>query len=139
MCPPCPVTISGAVNRTCLQYLDVQFGFLQLKVIFLTPSLFCFFHVRYGVYLDQTLVNQLVYVLFGCHSDAQCFPCNQNTSSSLAKHLTPQPSLKRLEEPSLATTFKGVYLYLYLLPLHVSALVGHLQAEYTNISGSYFT
>jgi hypothetical protein len=26
-----------------------------------------------------------------------------------------------------------------LLPLHVSALVGHLQVEYTTISGSYFT
>jgi hypothetical protein len=25
------------------------------------------------------------------------------------------------------------------LPLNVSALVGHLQAEYTTISGSYFT
>jgi hypothetical protein len=26
-----------------------------------------------------------------------------------------------------------------LLPLHVSALVGHLQAEHTTILGSYFT
>jgi hypothetical protein len=26
-----------------------------------------------------------------------------------------------------------------LLPLHVSALLGHLQAEYTTISGSDFT
>jgi hypothetical protein len=26
-----------------------------------------------------------------------------------------------------------------LLPLHVLAFVGHLQAEYTTISGSYFT
>jgi hypothetical protein len=31
-----------------------------------------------------------------------------------------------------------VFIYI-LLPLHVSALVGHLQAEYTTISGSYFT
>jgi urate oxidase len=36
------------------------------------------------------------------------------------------------EVPSLTTN-------VYFLPLHVSALVGHLQAEYTTISGSYFT
>jgi hypothetical protein len=36
-----------------------------------------------------------------------------------------------LEEPSLATSLKGVYFIYILLPLHVSALVGHLQAEYT--------
>jgi hypothetical protein len=43
-----------------------------------------------------------------------------------------------LEEPSLATTLKGVYFIYMLLPLHVSALTGHLQEEYTIISGSYF-
>jgi hypothetical protein len=37
-----------------------------------------------------------------------------------------------LEEPSLATTFPGVCFI--FLPLHVSALVGHLQAEYTVIN-----
>jgi hypothetical protein len=42
-----------------------------------------------------------------------------------------------LEEPSLATTLQGVYFI--FSPLHVSALVGHLQAEYTIILGSYFT
>jgi hypothetical protein len=48
--------------------------------------------------------------------------------------------LSRLvEEPPLATTLKGVYFIYILLPLHVSALVGHLQAEYTLISGSYST
>jgi hypothetical protein len=45
-----------------------------------------------------------------------------------------------LEEPYLATTSKGVYFIFYIfLPLHVSALAGHLQAEYTIILGSYFT
>jgi hypothetical protein len=29
-----------------------------------------------------------------------------------------------------ATTVQGVYLY-YILPLHVSAFAGHLQADYT--------
>jgi hypothetical protein len=39
-----------------------------------------------------------------------------------------------LEEPSLATTLQSVYFIFYIfLPLHVSALAGHLQAEYTNI------
>jgi hypothetical protein len=37
-----------------------------------------------------------------------------------------------LEEPSLAITLKGVYFIYILLPLHVLALVGHLQAEYTS-------
>jgi hypothetical protein len=40
-----------------------------------------------------------------------------------------------LEEPSLATTLQGVYFIFYILPLHASALVGHLQAEYTVILG----
>jgi hypothetical protein len=44
-----------------------------------------------------------------------------------------------LEEPSLATTLQGVYFTFYNLPLHVSALAGHLQAEHTIILGSYFT
>jgi hypothetical protein len=43
-----------------------------------------------------------------------------------------------LEDPSLATTLKGVYFNYILLPLHVSTLVGHLQVEYTSVSGSYF-
>jgi hypothetical protein len=34
-----------------------------------------------------------------------------------------------LEEPSLATTLKDVYFIYILLPLHISALIGHLQAE----------
>jgi hypothetical protein len=34
--------------------------------------------------------------------------------------------------------FKLFILY-FILPLHVSALAGHLQAEYTIFSGSYFT
>jgi hypothetical protein len=41
-----------------------------------------------------------------------------------------------LEEPSLATTLQGVYFIYILLLLHGSALVGHLQAEYTVILGS---
>jgi hypothetical protein len=46
--------------------------------------------------------------------------------------LHPVDQLSRLlEEPTLATTFKGVYFIYILLPLHVLALVGHLQAEYT--------
>jgi hypothetical protein len=45
---------------------------------------------------------------------------------------------KFLEEPSLTTT-QGVHFTFYIfLPLHVSALAGHLQAEYTIILGSYF-
>jgi hypothetical protein len=37
--------------------------------------------------------------------------------------------LSRLpEELSLSTTLRGVYLIYILLPLHASALVGHLQA-----------
>jgi hypothetical protein len=45
-----------------------------------------------------------------------------------------------LEEQSLATNLQGVYFIFYIfLPLHVSALAGHLQAEYTIILGSYFT
>jgi hypothetical protein len=36
-----------------------------------------------------------------------------------------------LEEPFLATSLKGVYFIYILLPLYVSALVGHLQVEYT--------
>jgi hypothetical protein len=39
-----------------------------------------------------------------------------------------------LEEPSLGTTLKCVYFIYTLLPLHVSALVGHLQEEYTTVS-----
>jgi hypothetical protein len=38
-----------------------------------------------------------------------------------------------LEEPSLTTTLKDVYFIYILLPLHVSALVGHLQAENTQL------
>jgi hypothetical protein len=39
-----------------------------------------------------------------------------------------------------ATTLQGVYFILYIfLPLHVSALAGHLKAEYTIVLGSYFT
>jgi hypothetical protein len=38
---------------------------------------------------------------------------------------------RSLEDPSLTTTLQGVYFIFYLfLPLHVSALVGPLQAEY---------
>jgi hypothetical protein len=37
-----------------------------------------------------------------------------------------------LEEPSLATTFLGVYLYFYFAAT-CSVLAGHLQAEYTII------
>jgi hypothetical protein len=44
-----------------------------------------------------------------------------------------------LEEQSLATTLKGVHFIFYILPLHVSALGGHLQAGYTISLGSYFT
>jgi hypothetical protein len=45
-----------------------------------------------------------------------------------------------LEEPSLATTLEGVCFIFYIFsPLHVSALAGHLQAEYTIILGSYLT
>jgi hypothetical protein len=44
-----------------------------------------------------------------------------------------------LEEPSLATTLQRVYFIFYIFPLHVSALAGHLQEEYTIILGSYFT
>jgi hypothetical protein len=81
--------------RNCLQYLDAEFRFLQLEIVFLAPCLFRFFHVRYGVYLDQTLVNQLVDVLFGCHCDAQGFPCNQNSSLLTKQPLfEPQPSLE---------------------------------------------
>jgi hypothetical protein len=34
-----------------------------------------------------------------------------------------------LAEPSLATTFQGLYFVFYILPLHVKALVGHHQAD----------
>jgi hypothetical protein len=45
--------------------------------------------------------------------------------------------LSRLQpEPSLATAFK---MFNFILLLHVSVLLGHLQVEYTTISGSYFT
>jgi hypothetical protein len=47
---------------------------------------------------------------------------------------------RSLEEPSIATTLQGVYFILYIIsPLHVSALAGHLQAEYPTILGSYLT
>jgi hypothetical protein len=39
-----------------------------------------------------------------------------------------------LEEPSLATTFLRC-LFIFILPLHISALAGHFQAEYTIIFG----
>jgi hypothetical protein len=49
-------------------------------------------------------------------------------------------SSRLLEELSLAATFQGVYfIFDIFLQLHVSALDGHLQAEYTIILGSYFT
>jgi hypothetical protein len=45
-----------------------------------------------------------------------------------------------LEEPSFTPTLRGVYFIFHIfLPLHVSALAGHLQAEYKIILGSYFT
>jgi hypothetical protein len=45
---------------------------------------------------------------------------------------------KLLEEPSLTTTLQGVYFIFYIfLPLHVLALAGHLQVEYTIILESY--
>jgi hypothetical protein len=44
-----------------------------------------------------------------------------------------------LEESSFATTFLLVYFIFYILPLHVSALAVHPQAEYAIILGSYFT
>jgi hypothetical protein len=65
-----------------------------------------------------------------------------NTSSFYFGVLHPVArTLSRLpEEPSIATTLQGVYFtILYILPLHVSALSGYLQAEYTIILGSYFT
>jgi hypothetical protein len=44
------------------------------------------------------------------------------------------------EEPSIATTLQGVCFIFYIfLPLYVSALDDHLQAEYTIILGSNFT
>jgi hypothetical protein len=47
---------------------------------------------------------------------------------------------RSLEEPSLATTRQGIYFIFYIFsPLHVSALAGHLQVEYTIILGSYLT
>jgi hypothetical protein len=39
-----------------------------------------------------------------------------------------------LEEPSLATTLSSC-LFIFISPLHVFALAGHLQAEYTMIFG----
>jgi hypothetical protein len=58
-------------------------------------------------------------------------------SVEFARGLRPW-SLCVLEEPSLATTLQGVYLY-FISPIYVSALAGHLQAEYTIFSGSYLT
>jgi hypothetical protein len=53
-------------------------------------------------------------------------------------HPVARTSSRLLEEPSLATNLQGVYFIFYIfLPLHVSALAGHLQAEYTIILGSY--
>jgi hypothetical protein len=51
----------------------------------------------------------------------------------------PLEQSRLLEEPSLATNLQGVYFIFYILPLHFSALVGYLQAEYTTISARYFT
>jgi hypothetical protein len=43
-----------------------------------------------------------------------------------------------LEESSFTTIFQGVYfIFFYILPLRVLALVGHLQVEYTNILGDF--
>jgi hypothetical protein len=44
----------------------------------------------------------------------------------------PYNLLRLLVEPSFATIFQGVYFifFFYILPLHVSAFLGHLQAEY---------
>jgi hypothetical protein len=44
-------------------------------------------------------------------------------------------SSRLLEEPPLANNFSRCLFYIFLL--HVSGLVGHLQAEYTIILGSY--
>jgi hypothetical protein len=47
--------------------------------------------------------------------------------------------IKVIRRTVLRNNFQGVYFILFcILPLHVSALVGHLQAEYTIILGSYF-
>jgi hypothetical protein len=48
--------------------------------------------------------------------------------------------LKVITSAVPCNNFLIMFIHVYFfLPLHVSALVGHLQAEYTNISGSYFT
>ena len=66
---------SGQVpGTTCLLYLNIELRFLQLEVIFLAPRLSCLIHIRYSVYFDQILVNQLVQILFGSNTYAQCFP-----------------------------------------------------------------
>jgi hypothetical protein len=45
-----------------------------------------------------------------------------------------------LDKPSFAAILQGVYFIFYtFLPLHLSALVVHLQAEYIIILGSYLT
>jgi hypothetical protein len=46
---------------------------------------------------------------------------------------------KLLKEPSFNNFSMCLFYVFYILPLHVSALAGHLQAEYTIILGSYFT
>jgi hypothetical protein len=47
--------------------------------------------------------------------------------------------IKVIGRPSFATPIEGVCFIFYVLPLHVSALPGHLQVEYNIILGSYLT
>jgi hypothetical protein len=64
-----------------------------------------------------------------------------NKGLSLGKHFLASVNLnisvesRLLQVPSLASTL--TFIHIFLLLLHVSALVGHLQVEYTIIAGSY--
>jgi len=57
----------------CPLYLYIKIRFLQLEVIFLAPRLASLLNVRYGVYFDEILVNQLVQILLGTNNHTQCF------------------------------------------------------------------
>jgi hypothetical protein len=61
-------------GTSCLPYLNIELRFLQLEVVFLAPRLSRLLHIRYTVYFDQILVNQLVQILFGSNTYTQCFP-----------------------------------------------------------------
>jgi hypothetical protein len=73
-------------------------------------------------------------------AQSHCFSsvCVQQLAANSSWHCKRSDIARLLDAPSLQTTFQDV-IYTYLLPLHVSALVGHLQENIQLIAGSYCT